>query len=55
MYTLQNGQKAIYMDKKIMNFLVFEKDNWQYMLRIDKKVSNKVTPEVLVDIANSIE
>lgn len=55
-HTLQNGQKAIYyMDGQLFSFLVFEKDNWQYMLGIDKKVSNKVTPEVLVDIANSIE
>jgi hypothetical protein len=55
-YTLEYGQKAIYMDDgPIMNFLVFEKDNWQYFLGIDKKVSNKVTPKVLVDIANSIE
>lgn len=37
-----------------MNFLVFEKDNWQYMLGIDKKILDKVTPEALVDIANSI-
>ena len=41
-------------DAPIMNFLVFEKDNWQYMIGIDKKVSNKVTPEILIDIANSI-
>ena len=55
-YTLENGQKAIYINgAPIMNFLVFEKDNWQYMLGIDKKVSNKVTPKNLVQIANSIE
>ncbi|MDQ6600813.1 carbon monoxide dehydrogenase [Bacillus salipaludis] len=55
-YTLQNGQKAIYTDNTpIMNFLVFEKDNWQYMLGIDKKVTNKVTPEILVKIANSTD
>lgn len=54
-YTLQNGQKAIYMVDRLFNFLVFEKDNCQYMLGIDKKVSNKVSPEILVQIANSIE
>jgi|SRR5579875_627845 len=53
-YTLQNGQKAIYLKEQNMNFLVFEKGNWQYMLGIDKKVSNKVTPDILVQIANSI-
>lgn len=55
MYALQNGEKAIYMNAPIMNVLVFEKDNWQYMLGIDKKISNKVTPEILVKIADSIE
>ncbi|WP_042354526.1 hypothetical protein [Bacillus rubiinfantis] len=54
-YTLKNGQEAIYLNDHIMNFLVFEKDNWQYMLGLDKKVSNKITPENLVQIANSIE
>lgn len=37
------------------NVLVFERDGWQYMLSIDKRVSDKVTPETLLDIANSIE
>lgn len=37
------------------NVLAFEREDWQYMLWIDKRVSNKVTPEVLVDIANSID
>ena len=53
-YTLKNGQKAIYVEHQLFNFFVFEDDNWQYMLGIDKRVS-KVTADTLVEIANSIE
>lgn len=56
LYTLQSGQKAIYYTgSQLFNILVFEKDNWQYILGIDKRISNEVTPEILVQIANSIE
>ncbi|WP_251401586.1 hypothetical protein [Ureibacillus chungkukjangi] len=37
------------------NHLVFERGSWQYMLSVDKGVSDKVTPEILVQIANSID
>ncbi|MEK4485744.1 carbon monoxide dehydrogenase [Psychrobacillus sp. FSL H8-0484] len=53
-YKLKNGQKAIYFDHQLFHFLVFENGNWQYMLGIDKRLS-KVTPDTLVEIANSIE
>jgi len=53
-YTLKNGERAMYMPISGFYVLVFEKDEWQYMLSINKKVSDKVTPEHLVDIANSI-
>jgi hypothetical protein len=53
--TLKNGQEAIYINEKYYNLLVFEKDDWQYMLGIDKRVANKVTEEILVTIANSID
>ena len=52
--TLSNGQQAIYFENELFNFLVFESEHWQYMLGIDKRVSNKVTTEELVKIANSI-
>ncbi|WP_225986006.1 carbon monoxide dehydrogenase [Psychrobacillus glaciei] len=52
-YTLKNGEKAIYFEHQLFNFLVFENNNWQYMFGIDKRLS-KVTPG-LVEIANSIE
>jgi len=53
-YTLKNGQKAIFFEHQLFNFFVFENGNWQYMLGVDKRVS-KVTPDTLVEIANSIE
>ena len=52
--TLSNGQQAIYFENELFNFLVFESEHWQYMLGIDKRVSNKVTTEELVKVANSI-
>lgn len=54
---LNSGHDALFInDSKIgFNMLVFERDQWQYVLSIDKDVSDKVTPEMLVQIANSIE
>ncbi|WP_017380304.1 hypothetical protein [Paenisporosarcina sp. TG-14] len=52
---LKSGIVATYMTFSGFHLLVFERDNWQYTLNIDKRVSNKVTPETLVDIANSID
>lgn len=54
-FELKNGTTSNYMEISGFNVLVFEREDWQYMLWIDKRVSNKVTPEVLVDIANSID
>jgi hypothetical protein len=54
-YTLKNGQKATFFVEQNVYFFVFEKDKWQYMLGIDKRLSNKVTAEMLVAIANSID
>lgn len=51
---LNDGSAAIYSTKLPLDVLVFEKDKWQYTLLVDKKISNTVTKEVLVDIANSI-
>ncbi len=53
-YTLQDGTKGIYFEHQIFNFFVFEKNNLQYILGIYKGVANKVPPEILVEIANSI-
>jgi hypothetical protein len=56
-YKLSNGSLAFYSTKlaQSSNVLVFEKENWQYILSIDKKSSETVTPEMFVEIANSLD
>ena len=54
-FELNNGNEATYMTISSFNVHVFERENWQYALNIDKRVSDKVTSEILVDIANSID
>jgi hypothetical protein len=54
-FKLKNGNVATYINVSGFNVLVFERDHWQYMLNIDKRVSTKVTSEMLVEIANSID
>jgi hypothetical protein len=54
-YKLKNGHDAIYTNVSGFNLFVFEKECWQYILSIDKRVSQQVTPAVLVEIANSID
>ena len=56
-FKLKNGTNATYIDdlKVGFNLLVFERDNWQYIFSVDADVSDKVTPEILVQIANSID
>lgn len=56
-FKLSDGTNALYMEKFTQGFnhLVFERDSWQYMLSVDKDVSDKITPEILVQIANSID
>ncbi|WP_313894529.1 hypothetical protein [Psychrobacillus sp.] len=56
-FKLKNGKDATYIKDQTIGFnlLVFERDNWQYVLGIDTDVSDKVTPEILVQIANSID
>lgn len=54
-FELEKGIVATYMTISGFHVLVFEKDDWQYMLNIDKRVSDKVTPKTLLAIANSID
>ncbi|QTD41523.1 hypothetical protein [Sporosarcina sp. Te-1] len=54
-FELKNGTVATYMTISGFNVLVFETIDWQYMLSIDKRVSDKVTSKTLLDIANSID
>lgn len=55
-FKLNSGKNALYISTKLLGFnlLVFDKDGWQYALSVDKKISDEVTPEILIDIANSI-
>lgn len=54
-FELKNGTVATYMTFSGFNLLVFERDSWQYTLNINKRGTDKVTPEILVEIANSID
>lgn len=54
-YKLKDGNKATFLSVRGANLLVFERDNLQYRFSVDKRISNEVTPEVLVQIANSID
>lgn len=54
-YVLQDGSKAIYFESHQFNFLVFEKNNLQYVLGIHKKISNTETLDMLIRIANSVK
>lgn len=53
-YTLQDGTTGIYFEHHIFYFFVFKKNNLQYILGLDKNVTNLDATEVLLDIANSI-
>lgn len=50
------GSEAIYSTKAVrgFNLLVFEKNEFQYVLSVDKRISDIVTPEILMEIVNSI-
>lgn len=56
-FKLKNGNDAIYIENQRfpVNFLVFETVHWQYAFGIDRNVSDVVTPEILVQIADSID
>lgn len=57
-FVLKNGTVATHITFITFlgfNLLVFARDNWRYTLNFDKRVSDKVTPEILVEIANSID
>lgn len=53
-FLLQDGVLGIYFESQIFNFFVFEKNNLQYLLGINKKIANSKTPELFSVIANSI-
>jgi hypothetical protein len=55
-FKLKDGSQAIYSTTiaRGFNLLVFEKNDWQYVLNINKAVSDQIKPEILVEIANSV-
>lgn len=53
-YVLKNGNKAEYISHAHVNLLVFEQDQWQYILSVDKRISKEINGDVLTSIANSI-
>ncbi|PYF06773.1 carbon monoxide dehydrogenase [Ureibacillus chungkukjangi] len=53
-YTLQDGSKGIYVEHHIFHVFVFEKNNLQYIVRIDKNASDIDPSKALMDVANSV-
>jgi hypothetical protein len=55
-YNLNDGSTASYIEIRPGKpyFLVFDKKDWQYTLQVNSKEPNIVTPEQLVEIADSI-
>ena len=55
-FTLADGSEAVFSTSVDgFHLLVFEKNDWQYILSIDRRLSDQVTEEVLLEIANSIK
>lgn len=53
--SLENGVKAVYMKPdENWGVLVFESDNWQYMLSLDQRAMDERLSEALVEIADSL-
>lgn len=52
---LRNGNDAMLVNVRGFDVLVFSLDNWQYMLSVDNRNTEKVSKEVFVEIANSID
>ncbi|OIJ15565.1 hypothetical protein BKP35_00795 [Anaerobacillus arseniciselenatis] len=53
-FKLKDGSKANYLEFESFNGLIFEKGNWQYFLSHPSSISDKITAEILVEIANTI-
>ncbi|MFB5284469.1 hypothetical protein [Peribacillus sp. Hz7] len=53
-FILKDGSAAHYFTTKWRNYFYFEQNKWKYLISVHPNVSNVVTPELLVEIANSI-
>jgi hypothetical protein len=53
---LKDRSKAVYATKIVrgFNLLVYERNGFQYVLSVDKRISDKVTSKILMEIANSV-
>ncbi|KGX85903.1 hypothetical protein [Pontibacillus marinus] len=54
-FKLKDGSEATYLELRYFSVLLFDKNKWQYMLSIDNRASDNVTPETLIKIANSLD
>ncbi|WP_433957878.1 hypothetical protein [Cytobacillus horneckiae] len=54
-FVLNNGREALLIANPSSEVLVFEYNNLQYMLSVNKTVSKKITPDILIQIANTIK
>jgi hypothetical protein len=56
-FKLKDGTNAKFINKKIGRFFVlfFEDEGWQYRLSLDSASPENVSPNMLVDIANSLK
>lgn len=52
--TLKDESEGVYFESHQFNFFAFEKNNLQYLLGIHKDISDKNTPSMLTEIANSL-
>lgn len=56
-YKLKDGTKAIFGTTSFPRsfyLLVFERAGWQYILSVDKRIEDKASANVLIDIAESV-
>ncbi|MER2089495.1 MAG: carbon monoxide dehydrogenase [Sporosarcina sp.] len=53
-YLLEDGTKAVYFEREYFNFMVFEKNNLQFLMGISNKIIDIDPGEELVRLANSI-
>lgn len=52
---LEDGSEAVYLIKENFSLMIFEKNNFQYTLMLDRIQSKIVTNKDLIQIANSIK
>ena len=51
---LKNGTKAVYCFGNQFNILAFEKEGWQYLLKMEKETATMLALDTAIAIANTI-